>query len=66
MSEKEHIARKAGNCVNRGPAEAGNAPECQRTIEVGDVYFDGDLDPYKAGGFGRDRVCAPCRKAGHA
>ena len=67
MSERKiHYARKAGNCVNRRPAEVGNAPECKRTIEVGQAYVDGDLDPYKAGGFGKDRVCLGCALAGHA
>ena len=53
-------ARKAGRCVNWRAAEAGNAPECLRTIEVGALYAEGDIDPYKAGGFGHDRICAGC------
>lgn len=45
------VARKAGKCAER-PAE------CR--IEVGDRYVEGDVDPYSAGGFGRDRVCLRC------
>lgn len=67
MNQERHTARKAGPCVNGGkPFEAGNAPGCLRSIQVGDTYYDGELDPYKAGGFGRDRVCVECRKRGHA
>jgi hypothetical protein len=66
IADKPHTARKAGKCCNYGPAVAGNAPECHRMIAIGDTYFDGDIDPYKAGGFGKDRVCVGCRKAGHA
>jgi hypothetical protein len=65
-SDKPHIARVAGRCVSFRAAEAGNAPECRRIIEVGDTYFDGEMDPYKAGGFGKDRVCVECRKRGYA
>lgn len=53
-------ARKAGRCVNWRAAEAGNAPECLRTIEAGALYAEGDVDPYTAGGFAHDRICAGC------
>lgn len=47
---KIHTARKAGKC------QWG----CGGRIEVGDRYIDGDVDPYKAGGFAHDRVCMAC------
>jgi hypothetical protein len=65
-ADKLHYARKAGRCVSYSAALAGNAPECRRTIEVGDPYYDGELDPYSAGGFGHDRVCIACREKGYA
>jgi hypothetical protein len=66
MADRPRKARVAGRCCSFGAAEAGNAPECLRRIEVGDSYFDGELDPYSAGGFGRDRVCVECRRMGYA
>ena len=41
-------ARKEGCC------EYGRCPEI---IRAGDDYFDGELNPYKAGGFRCDRYC---------
>lgn len=63
---KVRRARKAGRCVSYRAAEAGNAPECLRLIKVGDQYVEGEIDPYLAGGFGHERVCLACAKAGHA
>lgn len=53
-------AHKAGRCHYwRGqrhddPADNGRCPVI---IEVGDKYFDGELNPHSAGGFGRERYC---------
>lgn len=60
------VARKAGRCANRSAALAGNAPGCTLEIKPGDPFVYGDVDPYLAGGFGRDRICQPCADAGRA
>ena len=44
------IARKPGKC----------AENFAHRINVGDSYVEGDVDPYSAGGFGKDRVCLEC------
>lgn len=63
-------ARKRHRCVNAGLAERGARPDvtavCAVHIERGDQYIQGDCDPYSAGGFGYERICLPCRKAGFA
>jgi hypothetical protein len=33
---------------------------CKAPINPGDQYVEGDTDPYRAGGFGRDRICLKC------
>jgi hypothetical protein len=45
-------ARKAGKCAD--------FRHCGNMIEVGDLYVEGEGDPYKAGGFGRERLCLAC------
>ena len=54
-------ARKAGRCDywrgvqdDRDPALNGRCPE---GIRAGADYFEGEIDPSKAGGFGRQRFC---------
>lgn len=44
-------ARKRHACEN---------PQCPRDIERGDLYVEGDIDPYRAGGFGHERFCIVC------
>lgn len=46
-------ARKAGRC----DYWRGLWGRCQNQIEAGETYFDGEMAPDKAGGFGRDRYC---------
>lgn len=53
-------ARKRWKCCNAHAASAGNAPDCRRYIEAGEQYVEGDIDPYLAGGFGRDKLCLGC------
>lgn len=45
-------ARKAGKCAEYR--------RCGNMINKGDSYVEGDMDPYKAGGFGFDRLCMAC------
>ncbi len=56
-------ARKAGRCANYSAWKAGNAPTCHGIINRDDRYEQGDPDPYLAGGFGHDRICAGCSEA---
>lgn len=42
----------------------GTAGRCPNTIHVGDKYFDGEGDPFKAGGFGVERYCM-AHESGH-
>ena len=62
--------RKRGMCVTGPLAERGTRPDvtavCKVWIEPGDQYREGDPDPYYAGGFGKERVCMGCDKAGFA
>jgi len=37
-----------------GPCQYGH---CARSITQGELYIEGDLDPYEAGGFARHRWC---------
>lgn len=46
-------ARKPGQC----DYSLGRKGRCPNRIEKGDRYFDGELNPYKAGGFATDRYC---------
>lgn len=63
-------ARKQHRCVTAELAERGTRPDvsavCTITINPGEQYVEGDPNPYKAGGFGHDRICLPCAKAGFA
>lgn len=63
-------ARKQHRCVTASLAERGTRPDvsavCKRVIKPGEQYVEGDTNPYKAGGFGHDRICMPCAKAGFA
>ena len=36
---------------------------CTNQIEAGDVYLEGQMNPYKAGGFGNYRYCQLCAGA---
>lgn len=56
-------ARKEGRCVNARAHQAGNAPDCRVWIRKGDRYEQGDINPYEAGGFAHDRICAECSTA---
>lgn len=49
-------ARKAGPC-QYGRLRSGEEARCEKRIEVGDDYFEGDLNDFRAGGFARDRCC---------
>lgn len=31
-----------------------------KPIKAGDLYVEGDVDPYEAGGYGRERICLAC------
>lgn len=63
-------ARKDHRCAHARIAERGNnervAAVCRRTIAKGELYLEGDPDPYYAGGFGHDRYCMACAEAGLA
>jgi hypothetical protein len=62
-------ARKRHRCVNAHAADVGNpavADICTRYIEPGQLYVEGEVDPYVAGGFGHDYICKPCSDAGQA
>lgn len=48
-----HRARKPGQC----DYWLGVAGRCPTIIGAGDDYFDGEISPYKAGGFALDRYC---------
>lgn len=50
IGRRIRTARKAGRCGDR----------CGRMINSGDKYVEGDVDPYKAGGFAFDRICLIC------
>lgn len=63
MSAIIRTARKAARCANYGAWKAGNAPDCHGIIHRDDRYEEGDVDPYSAGGFGHDRICAGCSDA---
>jgi len=45
-------AKKAGKCAD--------FRHCGNMINVGDLYVQGDCDPYEAGGFAHDRMCLSC------
>lgn len=47
-------ARKAGRCQYWLGGEKGRCPVI---INVGDKYFDGEGDDWKAGGFATERYC---------
>lgn len=48
-----------GNAIRRA-RKPGPCSECRETINKGQEYIDGDVDPYGAGGFAKDRVCLEC------
>ncbi|HET8638123.1 MAG TPA: hypothetical protein VFL96_14840 [Acidobacteriaceae bacterium] len=45
-------ARKAGRCAQYRL--------CKHEIQRGELYAEGELDPYTAGGFALERYCLPC------
>ena len=57
---KTATARKPGIC-EYGRKETGG-PICRNPINKGDKYVVGDIDPYRAGGFGHSRWCLECGK----
>jgi hypothetical protein len=61
-------ARKEHRCANAKAAKRGLewAQHCSLTIKAGERYAEGDLDPYSAGGFGRERFCMSCVDRGLA
>ena len=56
---KGHVWRRARKSY---PCDynKGRGVYCTNQIEAGDVYLEGEMDPYKAGGFGNDRYCQLC------
>jgi len=56
-------AKKVHRCVNARAHAAGNAPNCHVVIQRDDRYEQGDCDPYAAGGFGHEYICAGCSDA---
>jgi hypothetical protein len=63
------IARKRHRCYNANAADRGNpqvAKICSRFIEPGEQYAEGENDPYRAGGFGREQFCKACADRGLA
>lgn len=49
-------ARKAGPC-QYGRLRTGEDARCEKRIEVGDEYFEGEHDDYNGGGFAMKRCC---------
>lgn len=62
--------RYDGNIVRRARKEyhcdeAYGWPDfkrCGRRIAIGCAYVEGDVDPYRAGGFAHERICLPCAR----
>lgn len=52
-------ARKAHKCDARNARGHGTGA-CTNDIAVGEKYVEGEMDPYRAGGFGRERYCEEC------
>ncbi len=58
----------AGNMIRRArkPFTCGywrgklNGGFCKHVVQRGELYAEGEGDPYNAGGFGRDRYCLDC------
>jgi hypothetical protein len=53
-------ARKSFTCGTFRGLIDGQRTFCQTRIEVGDSYVEGDLDPYRAGGFAHEKLCFDC------
>lgn len=53
-------AQKSHYCENRSAHLAGNAPNCEQTIEPGRHYIETERDPYEAGGFAMRKLCMSC------
>ena len=50
--------RKPFRCdYNHGRVNGGR---CKRIVEPGHLYVEGDVDPYRAGGFASYRYCFAC------
>ena len=49
-------ARKSSPC----DYNKGRGVWCTNQIEAGDVYLEGEMSPYRAGGFGTERYCQLC------
>ena len=50
-----HMIRKA-----RKPGRCADYRHCHTIIRPGDLYAEGDVDPYTAGGFANERLCLEC------
>ncbi len=62
-------ARVEHRCCNAAMAERGVntlVANCHRTIKAGEHYIQGEIDPYRAGGFGHEYVCMDCADRGNA
>ena len=68
IQHKFRTARKSHRCANTNKAERGVAwaQICARTIEPGQQYAEGEMNPDNAGGFGHDRYCMACFDGGCA
>jgi hypothetical protein len=61
-------ARKAYHCracYRAGPPASATTGlafvrAVEKKIKPGDLYVEGDIDPYEAGGFGHERICLDC------
>jgi hypothetical protein len=55
VGNRIRTARKEGRC-QYGFCERTGA-RCRGVIKPGDHYVEGEIDPFTAGGFGRERWC---------
>lgn len=60
MSRTVETGTWAGHPIRRARKQHRCDWDCKGTIAVGDLYVEGDCDPYEAGGFGHDRICLAC------
>ena len=59
---KGHVWRRARKSYLCDYNKRGGV-RCTNQIEAGDVYLEGQMNPYKAGGFGNYRFCQLCAGA---
>lgn len=62
---RARIAHHCRFCYTPGPAAQAvgglsKVVAVAKAIKAGDLYVEGDVDPYEAGGYGHERICLAC------